>query len=312
MTKAVLGRTSWGTVGAKAFDYDGDGRLDLFLVDMHSDMWMSLTDDLSKFPEGKKYKFYAPLVDLGYKTVEQAETDANALGFTVKDVIFGNTLFRALGDGRFEETSDRAGVETLWPWGIATADFDQDGSEDVFIPSGMGYPYMYWRSPLLMNDGHGTFTDRSKELGTDPPLGGTTLEHPIGGRPAAKSARSAATGDFDGDGRPDLVVNDFNGRPQLLLNRFPMRSYVQLRLVGSGANKDAVGAVVRLTVGTKTLVRQVQAASGYLAQSSNTLHFGLGDAKKIDRMVIRWPSGQVQTLDGPEIDGLRVIREPAR
>ena len=56
----------------------------------------------------------------------------------------------------------------------------------------------------------------------------------------------------------------------------------------------------------------MQAAGGYLAQSSHTLHFGLGDAKKIDRIEIRWPSGQVQTLDGPEIDGLRVIREPAR
>ena len=71
-----------------------------------------------------------------------------------------------------------------------------------------------------------------------------------------------------------------------------------------------MGALVRLTVGKQTLVRQVHAAGGYLAQSSNVLHFGLGDAKRIDRMEIRWPSGRVQRLDGPQIDGLRVIREP--
>ena len=73
----------------------------------------------------------------------------------------------------FAEFSADAGVETLWPWGIAVADFDADGFEDAFVPSGMGYPYRYWRSPLLMNRGNGTFADASAAAGLDPLPGGT-------------------------------------------------------------------------------------------------------------------------------------------
>ena len=102
------------------------------------------------------------------------------------DVVFGNTLFKRLPSGKFEEVSDRAGLETFWPWGIATGDFDNDGSEDVFIPSGMGYPYSYWPSALMMNNGNETFTDRAAERGIEPPPGGEYQEHTIGGKRAAR------------------------------------------------------------------------------------------------------------------------------
>ena len=313
VTKETLGRTSWGTVGSKAFDYDGDGRLDLYLTDMHSDMWMDARDDPQNIPEHKKFSsIYGPLVEMGLRTQQNADTDAEVLGFKVTEVVFGSTLFHALGHGRFEETSDQAGLETLWPWGIGTGDFDGDGSVDLYIASAMGYPYSYWRSPLLMNDGHGRFTDHAASAGIDPPLGGTNLRRWMNGLQASKSSRSVATADFDHDGRLDLVVNNFNDRPYLLMNRSPKRSWVELRLVGAGADRDAVGALVKLTVDGRVLVRQVETATGYLAQSSHVLHFGLGDAKKIDRMEIRWPSGRTQTLDGPEIDGLRVVQEPTK
>ena len=205
--------------------------------------------------------------------------------------------------------SARARVETFLPWGIGNGDFDNDGDVDVFLASGMGYPWQYWRCPLLMNNGDGTFTDRSRELGVDPPPGGTTLGR-LAGRDAVRSSRSVAVADFDGDGRLDLVVNNFNDRPYLYMNRWPKRNYIAFRLTGKRLNRDAIGALVRIHSGDRVMVRQVHAAGGYLAQSSKTVHFGLGDLGAVDRCEIRWPGGAVQVVKSPEINRVYAIVEP--
>ena len=75
---------------------------------------------------------------------------------------------------------------------------------------------------------------------------------------------------------------------------------------------EAILTKVKLQpLGDRVLVRQVQAAGGYLAQSSKTLHFGLGGATAVDRCEIRWPTGKVQVIDAPEVNRVHVIREPA-
>jgi len=307
VTAERLRRTPWGAVGAKAFDYSGDGRLDLFVVDMHSDMWMTSSYDPTSAPETVKY----PTMH-GPSGKSPQLGSAARLRFELDGVVFGNALYRAGESGAFTETSAQAGVETLWPWGMAVADFDGNGLEDAFVPSGMGYPYRYWRSPLLMNRGNGTFVDAAATAGLDPLPGGNLQPEPIGGRPAARSARSAATGDFDGDGRPDLVVNLFNDRAMLFLNRSPVRPWVGFRLVGSGLNRDAIGAVVRLKAGVRTQVRQVDAAGGYLAQSSRTLHFALGGATTVDEVEVRWPDGAVERLSGLEPGRIHELQHPSR
>src|SRR5262249_3960847 len=153
--------TSYGGMGAKVFDFNNDGKLDLFLVDMHSDMWMGLDSEhrserIARPGQRKKYKHLdGPGIDLGLSTADQAEAEdrriANLLQFTLDEVVFGNTFLKNLGGGKFKEISDQAGLESFWPWGIATGDFDNDGFEDVFLPSGMGYPFYYWPNQLLMN-----------------------------------------------------------------------------------------------------------------------------------------------------------------
>ncbi|MGH7162442.1 MAG: CRTAC1 family protein, partial [Planctomycetota bacterium] len=226
-------------------------------------------------------------------------------------MFFGNGLYRNLGGGKFEEVSDRANAETFWPWGIANGDYDQDGFEDALIPSGMGFPFPYWRSPFLKNNGDGTFTDLSGSVGIDPPPGGKFLDVRLGGMDVARSSRCAAVGDFDGDGRLDVVVNNFNDRPFLLMNRWPKRNFIAFRLRGTRGNRDAVGAVVSLHAGGRVMVRQVQAAGGYLAQSSKTVHFGLGDARSVERCEIRWPGGRVQSLGSLEPNRMHAVTEPA-
>jgi hypothetical protein len=316
VTGEALGRTSWGAIGSRAVDFNNDGKLDLLIVDMHSDMWASA--GVFEAPEEVKavarMKFPSPLGAMrGLDARRRKDAERNFVDlFQVqyKEVVFGNTLFKNLGNGKFEECSDRAGLETFWPWGVATGDFDNDGYEDVYLPSGMGYPYFYWPSALMMNNGDETFTDRAADEGIEPPPGGVLLPDSIGGKPAARSSRCAATADFTGDGRLDIITSNFNDAPYLFKNQFPRRHHVEFRLRGTRSNRDAVGAVVKLYVGNEVQVRQVQAAGGYLSQSSKTLHFGLGERAGIDRAEIRWPSGTQQTIERPAVDQLHELEEP--
>jgi hypothetical protein len=317
VTAQTLGATPHGAIGTKAFDYDGDGRLDLFVVDMHSDMWMGLdkshsSEQMASASEHQRFRSpLGPTADENAPAFVQNQRASFAVNNEdYNALIFGNALYRNLGGGKFAETAMQAGMETFWPWGIATGDFDNDGHEDAFITAGMGYPFYYWPDELMMNKGDGTFTDRASSLGVDPPAGGDFQAKPIAGKEAARSSRSAAVADFDNDGRLEIVTNNFNDRPYFFANHFPVRNFVELRLTGTRSNRDAIGAVARLWTGKAVMVRQVNPAGGYLAQSSRTLHFGLGDAGKVDSVVIRWPSGQLQTLKGVAINTLSQVREP--
>ena len=318
VTRQTLGRTSWGAIGSKAFDFNNDGRLDLLVVDMHSDMWLpaeSGTSMLDLVKQNARRK-YAYVTGPGLEQhdfpglINQERNIAEGFQIHYDEVIYGNTVFQNLGDGKFQEVSDRAGVETFWPWGIAVGDFDNDGYEDIYLPSGMGYPFFYWPSALLMNNGDGTFTDRAEAEGIEPPRGGIYQEKPIAGQQAARSSRCAATGDFDHDGRLALVVNNFNDVAYYYKNFFPRKNYLAFRLRGTRSNRDAIGALVQLYAGKEVMVRQVQGAGGYLSQSSRTVHFGLGDRPRVDRVEIRWPSGRRQKIANPELNRLHDIVEP--
>ncbi|HEV3081760.1 MAG TPA: CRTAC1 family protein [Gemmataceae bacterium] len=318
VTLQVLGRTPWGGVGARLLDLNSDGRLALYVVDMHSDMWMGLDANQRSLPLAKQYekrKFAynsGPYAELDPRVIERENRMAEQVGWKRAEVLFGNALYRNDGKGKFTEISDQAGLETFWPWGIATGDFDNDGREDVFLPSGMGYPFYYWPNYLLMNQGDGTFRNRAAELGIEPPSRGIHLPNRIAGREAVRSSRGAATGDFDNDGRLDIVTNNFNDQPYFFKNRLPRQNYVAFRLRGTRSNRDAIGAVLRLYQGGRIMSRQVLGACGYLSQSSRVLHFGLGNKPEIDRVEIHWPSGVWQRLDAVAANRLHDIVEPAQ
>lgn len=316
VTRETLGNTSVGAIGAKVFDYNNDGRMDLFITDMHSDMWVGFHDENLVTP-GKKFDSVAgpkSAPDTPQREYMQRleKRFRDELGIDFGQVLYGNSLFRNDGSGKFTEVSDAAGMETFWPWGIAVGDFDNDRYEDVFIPAGMGLPFFYWPNSLMMNGGDGTFSDRAAEEGIEPPPGGRLITEERPGTNAPRSSRCAATADFNHDGRLDLLVNNFNDRPYYFQNRFPPRHYVAFRLQGRKSNRDAIGAQVKLFCGAQVLLRQVQATGGYLSQSSKTLHFGLGDDAMIDRAEIRWPSGIRQVIEAPAADVLHEVIEDVR
>jgi len=304
-TDQLFPKTPWGAMGIKFFDYDNDGRMDLFIADMHSDM------SQEPGPENEKLKSIVTWPD-SYIREPRSE------------FIFGNALYHNLGNERFEEVSDRMGVETYWPWGPSVGDLNADGWTDIFIPSGMSYPYRYGINSLLLNDRGQKFVDSEFVLGVEPRKSLYTpwfeidcsdpserrLQEQLGSKVcvgqsgksivmAPRSSRSAAIFDIDNDGDLDIVVNDFNSEPLLLVSNLTQRKqihWIKIKLVGTTSNRNGLGATVRVHVGEQMYTQYNDGKSGYLAQSVLPLYFGLDAATKADRIEVLWPSGLKQTV----------------
>ncbi|MDE2808328.1 MAG: CRTAC1 family protein [Gemmatimonadota bacterium] len=302
-SREVFPKTPWGSMGIKSLDYDNDGRMDLFISDMHSDMSLPVE------PADEKLKAY----------MQFPEDFLQSEGLS----IFGNAFYHHLGEGQFEEISDLIGTENYWPWGLSSGDLNADGWQDVFVASSMNYPHRYGINTVLLNDRGRGFLDSEFVLGVEPRRHGRTAQpwfaldcdeadrehkHCEGQEGsllvyAALGTRSSALFDVEGDGDLDIVTNEFNGVPQVLLSDLSQRSarlsYVEVALTGKSSNRDGLGAVVAVEAGDQVYTQVQDGQSGYLSQSACGLYFGLGEAAMVDRLTVRWPSGQVQTLDGP-------------
>ena len=321
-TRDYFSKTPWGAMGVKVFDFDGDGRLDLFVTDMHSDMWVNI-------PPG----------DWAAETRKADSSQARADYFPDgKDrFIFGNALFANRGGGRFEDVSDAVGVETYWPWGPTVDDFNADGWDDIFIAAGMNFPHRYGINPVLLNEAGRDFLPSEFVLGVEPrPSGATeqvwfTLDcngvdrgqffcavcsepgseglgcrHDAAGHltmMGSLGTRSAVALDLDGDGDLDIVTNEFNARPQVLVSDLAQRHHVnflKVRLRGTRSNRQGLGAQVSVVLPDgRRVLKVMDGKSGYLSQSDLPLYFGLGSADHAASLEVRWPSGRRQTIAGP-------------
>jgi hypothetical protein len=122
--------------------------------------------------------------------------------------------------------------------------------------------------------------------------------------------RCAAAGDFHNNGRLDVVLRQVGGGPLLFFeNRFPQRHYLKVTLHGGPSNRQGIGARLTAVVNGQQLVREMYPVNSYRSQMPNIVHFGLGDADKVERLIIRWPSGKVQQLTNQKADRHIVIDE---
>src|ERR1700731_370982 len=133
---------------------------------------------------------------------------------------------------------------------------------------------------LFLNRGKGMFREVAAEVGAD-------FDHP-------KVGRGLAYADFDRDGDLDLLLTTNNGPAYLYRNdQLIGNRSIRFRLTGTKSNRDAIGAIVRLTSGGLTQSRMVKSGSSYLSQCELPLTFGLGKRDQVQQVVITWPSGRV-------------------
>jgi len=125
----------------------------------------------------------------------------------------------------------------------------------------------------------------------------------LSGADLDSDSRGVAVGDFNSDGMPDLIVRSVGGGPlRVFENRLPPAHWLQVSLVGVDSNRRGVGAKLKLEAGDKTLWRDLFPICSYRSQLASSVHFGLGQAERVDRLTIYWPSGLVQTLAPLAVD----------
>jgi hypothetical protein len=152
----------------------------------------------------------------------------------------------------------------------------------------------YERKRTWMNIRGGNFIDLSFLTGAD----------------SDGDGRCVVAGDFRNNGRQDVILRQVGGGPLLFFeNNFPQRHYLKVSLRGNESNRLGVGARLRAVVNGQQLVREMYPLNSYRSQMPNLVHFGLGDAERVDRLEIRWPSGKNQVLTDLKADMHIVVDE---
>lgn len=295
-------------------DVDLDGWADIYIANDTTPNQLWMNDDGSKFRE------VAQLAGVAYDEMgredgsmgaDLSDLDGNGLpDITVTN--FQNevtSVYLQLQKGLFAERSDILGVgrssRDRLGFGIDAFDANNNGYEDILFANGHIEDNIHLNSDtvtfaqqnsLFENQGDGKFIDVSS-------VAGDALQD-------IQVSRGLATGDLNGDGAIDFVVNNNGGTAQVAFNTSENRGgFVILWLEGVKANRSAIGARLVAKIGGRTLARQIMGAQSYLSVSDFRVHFGLGDADLIDELTIYWPGSEPQILNSIEKNRFYYIRE---
>jgi hypothetical protein len=231
-----------------------------------------------------------------------------------------STLYRNRGEGDFDEATTTAGMahNTRYVgWGAGFFDFDNDAWPDLLLVNGHVFPEVesldtdirYRDQAILYRNQHdGTFADLSDQAGP-----GILEKH---------AARGAAFGDYDNDGRVDVLINNQNEAPTLLKLTAGQTgggsqtsgggNWVLLKLEGTRSNRSAIGARVELTAAGRTQIQEVRSGGSYLSQGDLRLQFGLGQVERTCPVTITWLNGEKQTIEALAANRLHTLREAGK
>jgi len=301
--------------GAAFCDIDDDGKLDLIVVNDSTPKFLYLNKGGGVFEDASFVSGFALNEDgreqagMGL-AVGDYDNDGKLDLYVTNFSDDSNTLYHNEGEGLFNDVTFAAGhgapTIPFLGWGVAFIDFDNDGLKDVFVANGHVYPQVdkydwgttWAQRPLLFKNRNGKVFDLL------PAATGSGLA-------VVKSARGAAFGDLDNDGRVDVVLNNCDDAPTVLRNVTKEAGHwLTLKLVGGAKSpRDAIGATAWLTADGKRQRADVISGASYCSQSDLRLHFGLGKATKVDKLEIRWPSGARETVDVKAVDRTMTLIE---
>jgi Tfp pilus assembly protein PilF len=211
-------------------------------------------------------------------------------------------LFRNSAPGQFTDVSDTSRIAALslpWSgWSTGVFDFDNDGWKDLFAAGGN-----------VMDNAELTSSRKSRQPNLMFVNRGGWFELQL--LPGEALHRGAAFGDFDRDGRVDAVVTRLNEAPLVLLNvTATAHHWIALRLVGTGSNRDGLGAQVRVETHSGAQWNRATTSVGYGGASDRVVHFGLGEDPQVLSIGIQWPSGVRQVLRDVAADRYLTVEEP--
>ena len=300
-------------MGVAFADYDDDGFTDIFVSNDTFPNFLLHNNGDGTFTD------VALLAGVAYnengKTVAGMGTDFRDIDNDGKPDIFhaamfGDTfpLYRNLGNGQFEDVTDKTGIAAMTTrftaWGTGIFDFDNDGNKDIFaagsaiLDNSMEVNHKPYPLPNLLyhNLGNMVFKDVSAQAGASFSV------------PAAH--RGAAFGDLNNDGKIDIVVTVLNGEPQLLMNRSANHNHwIVLKLIGVADNRDGLGTKVKIATASGVQYNEATTAVGYNSSSDKRVYFGLGNAPVVDRIELAWPTGVKQVLKNVKADQILTIVE---
>ena len=298
------------TIGTAAGDFDGDGRTDLYAVNIGqlNRLYRNLGDgtfaDVAEragvlFPvEGGYVAFFFDLDNDGH--LDLFASTMSAFPDVLNSMVTGEAiepnrpfLYRNLGDGTFADIAVAAGLtRSFGSMGAGLGDVDNDGFVDIYLAN--GGPQMARLEPnaLFRNMGDGTFADITATAGTG----------------SLGKGHGATFADFDQDGDLDLYAG-LGGHYDadtwdnaLYRNDGPVQHYLSIELVGTQANRSAIGARVAAFAAGRVIRAQRQSGFGFGSSNEPLLHLGLGSATRVDSLHVLWPGQPPQRFFDLPVD----------